>query len=73
MYISLFTASIPVNYTSEFRELFQATMYGQGMGKVGDRFLEGQEVSIIQPSSPHLFPPRTEAHNCPLSAFTYVS
>jgi len=27
MYILLFTAAIPVNYTSKFQELFKATMY----------------------------------------------
>ena len=27
MYISLFTVAIPVNYASEFWELFEATMY----------------------------------------------
>jgi hypothetical protein len=27
MYRSLFTVPIPVNYTSEFQELFEATIY----------------------------------------------
>jgi hypothetical protein len=27
MYISLFTVAIPINYTSEFQEIFEATMY----------------------------------------------
>jgi hypothetical protein len=27
MYIFVFTVAIPVNYTSEFRELFEATTY----------------------------------------------
>jgi len=30
MYISLFTGKIPVNYTSEFRVLFEATVDYQG-------------------------------------------
>ena len=39
MYITLFTVSIPVNYISEFRELFQAPTYGwlrngQGRGSI---------------------------------------
>jgi hypothetical protein len=29
MYIPLFTAASPLNYTSEFRELFEATAYLQ--------------------------------------------
>jgi len=27
MYISLFTVAIPVNYTSEFREIYEAVTY----------------------------------------------
>jgi len=34
MYIYLFTVEIPVNYTSEFRELSEATMYIHRIGSL---------------------------------------
>jgi hypothetical protein len=34
MYFSLFTAAIPINYVSEFRELFEATAYTHRLGSL---------------------------------------
>jgi len=66
MYISLFTLSIPANYTSEFRELFQDPTYGWSRNEQGRGSILGRA------RSPRLFLPRTEEHNCPLSAFIDV-
>ena len=46
MYISLLTASIPVNYTSEFRGLFQATTYGWSRNGQGRGSILGRARSI---------------------------
>ena len=42
MYISLFTAASPLNYTSEFRELFEATAYLQD-----SILLDGAELTLL--------------------------
>jgi len=46
VYISLFTVAIPVNYTNEFRELFEAATYIFPIGARGP-FNWGRPLSRI--------------------------